>query len=370
MAGARRVKLLAVAPSEAERRMHRLLERYTRAVWRATGGRSGARLAMIVLRKRALSSAGSLAASIERRRRLLDGETTDDARQLRLPLDADGEADADDEAPDAVLAAPGLADRARERRWLGALADTAAAAAGDERKIAALVRLIRRAREPAIVFTEYRDTLERVAGAIARLAPVARLHGALTRAERAEALSRFDAGGARVLVATDAAGEGLNLQARCRWVIDFELPWTPARLEQRVGRVDRLGQTRRVHALHLVARDTAEALVVSRLVARASRARRALGPELRVPALPEAQVAALVMAGAGLEDVTRTEGTKPRCGDLGHTEGGREPAPRGGGARGGRARRGRARVHDPRDCAAGGVPGGNDHGMSAEIATE
>ena len=198
-----------------------------------------------------------------------------------------------------MLAAPGLADRARERRWLGALADAAAAAAGDERKIAALVRLIRRAREPAIVFTEYRDTLERVAEAIARLAPVARLHGgahAPGARRGARALRRRRA---RVLVATDAAGEGLNLQARCRWVIDFELPWTPARLEQRVGRVDRIGQTRRVHALHLVARDTAEALVVSRLVARAGRARRALGPELRVPALPEAQVAALVMGGPG-----------------------------------------------------------------------
>ena len=78
-------------------------------------------------------------------------------------------------------------------------------------------------------------------------ADTAVLHGAMDRFERAAAVSRFNGGGARVLLATDAAGEGLNLQHRCRLVVNLELPWNPMRLEQRIGRVDRIGQSRTVH---------------------------------------------------------------------------------------------------------------------------
>ena len=107
------------------------------------------------------------------------------------------------------------------------------------------------------MFTEYRDTLRRVADYLRDLAPV-ELHGGLTPSERQAVLRRFVAGDARLLLATDAASEGLNLHHRCRLVINLELPWTPVRLEQRIGRVERLGQTKRVHAVHLLAAGTAE----------------------------------------------------------------------------------------------------------------
>jgi superfamily II DNA/RNA helicase len=86
----------------------------------------------------------------------------------------------------------------------------------------------------------------------------------------------FTSGGATLLLATDAASEGLNLHHRSRLVINLELPWTPLRLEQRVGRVERIGQTRPVHDVRLVARDTSEEHIVSRLVERHSRALREL----------------------------------------------------------------------------------------------
>ena len=79
-----------------------------------------------------------------------------------------------------------------------------------------------------------------------------------------------------VLLATDAASEGLNLHRRCRLVINLELPWTPVRLEQRIGRVERIGQTRRVHAVHLLASGTSEEQAVARLLIRARHAARAL----------------------------------------------------------------------------------------------
>ena len=102
-------------------------------------------------------------------------------------------------------------------------------------KIVLLDRLLgrfARLREPAIVFTEYRDTL---------LAPTWRLscdsavtlHGGMTRDERRDHPAVHERP-RRVLLATDAAGEGLNLQQRCRLVVNLELPWNPMRLEQRV----------------------------------------------------------------------------------------------------------------------------------------
>jgi hypothetical protein len=79
-------------------------------------------------------------------------------------------------------------------------------------------------------------------------------------------------GEAQLLLATDAASEGLNLHHRCRLVINLELPWTPTRLEQRIGRVERLGQTRRVHAVHLLGAGTCEEDSVAVLMARLQRA--------------------------------------------------------------------------------------------------
>src|SRR5207253_4492732 len=83
------------------------------------------------------------------------------------------------------------------------------------------------------------------------------LHGGLTRLQRRAAVEAFTRGSAGAMLATDAGSEGLNLQSRCRLAINLELPWNPIRLEQRIGRVDRLGQTRTVHAIHLFAKHTA-----------------------------------------------------------------------------------------------------------------
>ncbi len=73
----------------------------------------------------------------------------------------------------------------------------------------------------------------------------AALHGGLSRTERRAVVDRFSSGACAVLLATDAAGQGLNLHVACRVVVNLELPWSPTRLEQRIGRVDRIGQTRR-----------------------------------------------------------------------------------------------------------------------------
>jgi superfamily II DNA or RNA helicase len=291
----RRHRFAAVRISRAEARLQRLLERYSGLVWRnAPADVESARLAVTILRKRALSSAAAAARSLRRRLDLLLTRAHACVpRQLSLFDEDDG---ADDEPPEAALAAPGLADAEAERRWLVALTEAADQAADVDSKERYLRRLIERTgAEPVIVFTEYRDTLLQLASA---LPPSLHLHGGLTAGERAAVQARFNATGG-LLLATDAAAEGLNLQRRCRIVVNYELPWNPARLEQRIGRVDRIGQERSVHAITLVARDTAEDLVIANLARRLARVVAALGEKDRLGAfLTDARTARLVIGGA------------------------------------------------------------------------
>lgn len=217
---------------------------------------------MSVLLKRSYSCPTALGLTLGRRLALLSQAPSPTERQASLPFDDDVNGD---EVDDVVLGAPGLADARHERAWLGRLVELARQAARDERKLAALARFLRRVHEPAIVFTEYRDTLAHVLRRMPDGVPIAVVHGGLSPDERRRALDEFVLGHAMVLLSTDAAAEGLNLHRRCRLVVHLELPWSPRRLEQRVGRVDRLGQRRHVHALGLVGADTGEEVLLARL---------------------------------------------------------------------------------------------------------
>jgi superfamily II DNA or RNA helicase len=306
-ATARRGRVLRVSLSAPELRMHALLERYTSRVWSAASdapSSNDARLAMIVLRKRAASGPWPLLVSLSRRLQWLGRPEAAEAAQLSLPLGDVAEPECADDQSWHVLAAPGLSDAGAERRLLERLVEAARAATAHDSKCRALLRLIRRAGEPVIVFTEYRDTLEHLTGILGRLSRIAVVHGGMDLAARSHSIDAFTSGGVDVLLATDAAAHGLNLQARCRLVVDLELPWNPVRLEQRVGRVDRIGQRRIVHAVHLVARDTGEEQVLARLALRVRRAREALnGHEASTSCLSEKELAERVFGGTGAGSV-------------------------------------------------------------------
>jgi superfamily II DNA or RNA helicase len=274
----RRVHLLPVRQTEAERELHGRLLAYVRRIWRERRGEDGAdaRLATMVLLKRAFSSMGSLAGSLAFRLAHLADPVSALVAQLDLPLDED--VSSADDTPAVLLASPGFEDEREERSVLASLAELARAAAATDSKARVLGRVLRRVSEPCIVFTEFRDTIAAIERALPAGVSRAILHGGMDRRSRAEAVSRFVSGGARVLLATDAGGEGLNLQAGCRLVINLELPWSPIRLEQRIGRVDRIGQRRTVHAINLVAAGTHEASLLARLVHRIECIRDTLGP--------------------------------------------------------------------------------------------
>jgi superfamily II DNA or RNA helicase len=300
----RRVHALHVRPNDDELRMHALLTRYTSAI---RAEHPHAWLAMAVLHKRALSSAWALEQSLERRLDALsrrDGNS--DVEQLTLPLwDVDGELNPADRAPVWPVGVA-LADRAREGRMVRALLAIARSASTRETKLRALDRLLRRSQERALVFTEYRDTLVHMQATLGQ--PAALLHGGLTRSERLAALADFSSGRCRILLATDAAGEGLNLQDGCRLVINLELPWNPMRLEQRIGRVDRIGQARMVHAVHLIGARTGETRILARLRARIAKARSEIGAPDPIGADEELAVANLVLGAHSARSVTLVPG--------------------------------------------------------------
>ena len=289
----RRVVQLRIRTTSAEDEMYGALERYVTRLKGESASAGG--LVASILTRRASSSASSLVRSVERRIALLADAPLRASHQLALPfVDADT-----DEEPGAELGAAGLRDSAEEMRRLQQLLDLSRAAAKEESKLRALRRFIRRAAEPVLVFTEYRDTLQHLATHLAEFGPV-QLHGGLSSRERGDILQRFATGNAGVLLATDAASEGLNLHHRCRFVVNLELPWTPLRLEQRIGRVDRLGQSRRVHAVQLIARSTAEESLVVRLDDHTARIEAALPGQFASPLRGEAEVEARRLRAARL----------------------------------------------------------------------
>lgn len=135
-------------------------------------------------------------------------------------------------------------------------------------------------REKLIIFTEHRDTLRYLADKIRSLLgkdeAVVTIHGGLLRDERHKVEERFmQDKDVRILIATDAAGEGINLQ-RAHLMVNYDLPWNPNRLEQRFGRIHRIGQTEVCHLWNLVARETREGMVFQRLFEKLEQAREAL----------------------------------------------------------------------------------------------
>ncbi|MBA4364050.1 MAG: RNA helicase, partial [Pseudomonas sp.] len=136
-------------------------------------------------------------------------------------------------------------------------------------------------RRKLIIFSEHRDTLsylsDKIRTLLGRPETVVVIHGGLSRDARREAQKSFiQDKDVLVLVATDAAGEGINLQ-RAHLMVNYDLPWNPSRLEQRFGRIHRIGQTEVCHLWNLVAEETREGDVYARLLRKIESQRETLG---------------------------------------------------------------------------------------------
>ncbi len=144
-----------------------------------------------------------------------------------------------------------------QKTHLFALADEAAAVA-DWAKADALLKILHSAgEERVLIFTHFQATLDALAERLAAAGiDFIVYHGGLTVQQKDEAIRRFEEEG-RVLLSTEAAGEGRNLQF-CHIMVNFDLPWNPQRIEQRVGRIHRVGQSKRVEIFNLSAEGTIE----------------------------------------------------------------------------------------------------------------
>ena len=256
---------------------------------------------MSLYQRRLASSARAMRRSLENRAKRLEdglGRARDLARKappdLPDPEDLEELEDARRERLERMLEAVALAgDSERIREEIGELRQLAREAkaveeAGGEAKLARLEAVMRdegffdSPGQRLLVFTEFRDTLDYL---VERLTAwgfrVGCIHGGMKPGSRDEpgsrlhAEQRFREGAVQVLVATEAAGEGINLQC-CHILFNYDIPWNPNRLEQRMGRIHRYGQRRDCLIFNFVAVNTIEGRVLRRLLDKLQEIRDAL----------------------------------------------------------------------------------------------
>ena len=292
---------------------------FNRAEQLQNDGRMGTvGFALTVLQRRLASSPEAIYRSLHRRRlrleekrqairrdrrlaeRLAQGDFTDgrnldevDWDEWEEYPDAEYE-EAETELADSATAARTLAELEEEIAILHRLEQQANRVrhAGVDRKWEELAGLLQHkemftpagARRKIVIFTEHRDTLDYLHGKLATLlgkpAAVVAIHGSVPRRQRAEVQDRFrNDPDVIVLLATDAAGEGINLQ-RAHLMVNYDLPWNPNRIEQRFGRIHRIGQENVCHLWNLVAAQTREGHVYQRLLQKIEAESRDLGGQV------------------------------------------------------------------------------------------
>jgi len=218
---------------------------------------------MILMQRLVVSSPAAIRATLQRRLEVLNKPSL--AEQVSLLNseewdDLDGQQQTDELLNTRIKA---LKDEKQEVQSLLDLAERCVQQGIDAKADALLdwiTALQREEDDPklkVLIFTEFVPTQMMMAQFLeARGMSVVTLNGALSMEERKQVQQSF-AGNTRVLISTDAGGEGLNLQF-CHVIINYDIPWNPMRLEQRIGRVDRIGQKHVVRALNLVFENTVE----------------------------------------------------------------------------------------------------------------
>lgn len=271
--------------------------------------RSSVGFALTILQRRLASSPEAIYQSLRRRRERLEVRLAEEklgkrAADLTWQFDIPEDPDDLDEMPASDLEdqEEEIADQASAARTIAELEaeiDTlkrleymanAVRMSGTDRKWDELSSILQDdslmfdengQREKLIIFTEHRDTLNYLCSKIRTLLgkeeAVVAIHGGMLRDERrkVETLFKQDKD-VRILIATDAAGEGINLQ-RAHLMVNYDLPWNPNRLEQRFGRIHRIGQTEVCHLWNLVSKETREGAVFQRLFEKLEEERAALG---------------------------------------------------------------------------------------------
>jgi len=291
-------------------------EEFNRADALASEGRKGTvGFALTILQRRLASSPEAIYQSLRRRKERLESRlreeellkrgaesrsgsekkeltiTDEDIEDLEDATDAEIE-ETEEQIVDLSTAAQTIAELQAEIITLKTLEALALEVrrSGHDKKWEELSKLLQEsrtmfdtegARRKLIIFTEHRDTLNyltnRIQTLLGRADAVINIHGSMGREERKKAEEAFKQDKyVQILVATDAAGEGINLQ-RAHLMVNYDLPWNPNRIEQRFGRIHRIGQTEVCHLWNMVAEETREGDVYLTLLKKLEAERDALG---------------------------------------------------------------------------------------------
>jgi superfamily II DNA or RNA helicase len=250
-------------------------------------------LALTVLQRRLASSVAAIRLSLERRRKRLKdlhklGRLKQEYGELPEDLDDLSEAERwkfEDDLIERLTMAKNMAELEAEIAELDRLVQLARHTERNvkETKFAELRSVISEhisgTNERLLVFTEHKDTLDFLVGKLTNLGfDCCTIHGGMPLEKRIEAEREFFEKKPSVMIATEAAGEGINLQF-CSLMVNYDIPWNPNRLEQRMGRIHRYKQERESKIWNLVAGNTREGEVMHRLLRKLDDMRKALGSD-------------------------------------------------------------------------------------------
>jgi superfamily II DNA or RNA helicase len=268
--------------------------------------------ALLILQRRMASSVRAVRRSLERRKRrledllkagqwLVEGREVDEDALEDLPeLERLRQ---EEELLERLTAAETREELQAEIDLLGHLIHLAKEAErhGVETKLSKLKEVLEdeallQSGEKLLIFTEARDTLDYLAERLRGWGySVVTLHGGMNLDQRIQAEHEFR-DKAQVMVSTEAGGEGINLQF-CSLMVNYDIPWNPNRLEQRMGRIHRYGQRKEVHIYNLVAYNTREGKVMAALFRKLDRIREAYGSDRVFDVIGD------VLPGASLRDL-------------------------------------------------------------------
>ena len=265
---------------------------------RGEGSKSAAGFALTTMQRRLASSVRAIRRTLERRVDRIEAALEDPEAYLRrrrsfqaaVVPDPDDIEDLDEETlwklEDRALEEwlpETIAELEAERAALGPLLAFAqeVEAQRSERKLNELLDVVSRQglrndhNKKLLIFTEHKDTLDYLVEHLETDFDVAVIHGGLKLDQRI-AQERHFREKAQIMVATEAAGEGINLQF-CHLLVNYDIPWNPNRLEQRMGRIHRIGQTEDVYVFNLVASNTREGAVLRTILKKLEAMGKALG---------------------------------------------------------------------------------------------
>jgi len=289
----REVNSVSVSMTHDERQFYRAVTDYVKNVYNRSEklNEPAVGFAMALMQKRLVSSVGAIHATLRRRLNdLLNEQTATDELSEEAEAYLDGEdLDEDDkqQAEDEIAGLTVASNDEQLQEEIDTLRDLVSLA--EDLPVDSKAQKVRRfisqlleeqPDEKLLLFTEYRDTLDYLLDFVQDepwADEILVIHGDVDKEERARIEDEFNHGQSRLLFATDAASEGIDLQHSCHIMANYELPWNPNRLEQRIGRIHRYGQDKEVKVWNFLFDDTRESEIFEMLQTKVEEIRSQLG---------------------------------------------------------------------------------------------